>query len=58
VGHVLNTGISRQSNITVRVGAQQRFEATIGRMGQNLAIRLLDRISPAPDAVSRPASSQ
>jgi flagellar motor switch protein FliM len=58
VGNVLNTGISRQSNITVRVGTQQRFEASIGRMGQNLAVRVLDRIAPAPDAVSRSAPSQ
>jgi flagellar motor switch protein FliM len=58
VGSVLATGVARASNLVVRVGAQQRFEASVGRVGPHLAIRLLDRVGPAPDEVSRPVSSR
>jgi hypothetical protein len=36
----------------VLVGTQRRFQATPGRLGSTLAIRLLDRVSPAPDEPS------
>jgi flagellar motor switch protein FliM len=31
------------------VGEQQRFRGTAGRVGQRLAVRLLDSISPPSD---------
>jgi flagellar motor switch protein FliM len=51
-GSVLATGIPRNSLLNVFVGAQQRFQATPGRVGSSLAVRLLDRASAPPDEAS------
>lgn len=57
VGSVVATGVPRNAPLVVRVGDQRRFEATAGRVGPSLAVRLLDQIAPAPDAVTRPVST-
>jgi flagellar motor switch protein FliM len=48
-GSVLSTGIARDTTLEVRVGEQQRFRGSAGRVGQRLAVRLLDSISPPSD---------
>jgi flagellar motor switch protein FliM len=48
-GSVISTGIARDTTLEVRVGEQQRFRGTAGRVGQRLAVRLLDSISPPSD---------
>ena len=49
-GSVISTGIARDTTLEVRVGEQQRFRGTAGRVGQRLAVRLLDSISPPSDS--------
>jgi flagellar motor switch protein FliM len=56
VGSVVATGVPRNAPLVLRVGTQPRFEAAAGRIGGALAVRVLDQIAPAPDAVSRPSS--
>ena len=51
-GSILATGLPRTALLDVLVGTQRRFQATPGRLGSTLAIRLLDRVSPAPDEPS------
>jgi flagellar motor switch protein FliM len=51
-GSILATGLPRTAPLDVLVGTQRRFQATPGRLGSTLAIRLLDRVSPAPDETS------
>jgi len=53
-GSVLATGLPRTALLDVFVGAQRRFQATPGRLGTTLAVRLLDRIGPAPDSAPSP----
>jgi flagellar motor switch protein FliM len=48
-GSILATGLPRTALLDVLVGAQRRFQATPGRLGSTLAIRLLDRVGPAPE---------
>ena len=53
-GSVLATGVPRTAMLDVLVGSQRRFQATPGRIGSTLAIRLTDGIGPAPDGRPRP----
>lgn len=53
-GSILATGLPRTALLDILVGTQRRFQATPGRLGSTLAVRLLDRIGPAPDADSVP----
>jgi flagellar motor switch protein FliM len=53
-GSILATGLPRSSVLDVRVGGQSRFQATPGRLGSTLAIRLLDRVGPAPESAPSP----
>lgn len=49
-GSVLATGLPRTVPLDVLVGGQRRFQATPGRIGSTLAVRLLDKIGAAPEA--------
>lgn len=49
-GSILATGLPRTVLLDVLVGTQRRFQATPGRLGTTLAVRLLDRIGPAPES--------
>ena len=51
-GSILATGLPRTALLDVFIGAQRRFQATPGRVGSTLAVRLLDRIGPAPEEPS------
>jgi flagellar motor switch protein FliM len=53
-GIILATGLPRTALLYVLVCAQRRFQAKPGRLGSTLAIRLLDRIGPAPENDSLP----
>ena len=53
-GSILATGLPRTALLDVLVGTQRRFQATPGRLGSTLAVRLLDRIGPAPETDSVP----
>jgi flagellar motor switch protein FliM len=55
-GSILATGLPRNAALDVLVGQQRRFQATPGRLGSTLAIRLLDRVGPAPE--SDPATTR
>jgi flagellar motor switch protein FliM len=48
-GSILATGLPRTALLDVLVGTQRRFQATPGRLGSTLAVRLLDRAGPAPE---------
>jgi len=48
-GSILATGLPRTSLLDVLVGTQRRFQATPGRLGSTLAVRLLDRVGPTSD---------
>ena len=49
-GSILATGLPRTALLDIHVGTQRRFHATPGRLGSTLAVRLLDRVGPAPDS--------
>jgi flagellar motor switch protein FliM len=51
-GSVLATGLPRTAQLDVLVAGQHRFQATPGRLGSTLAVRLLDRIGPAPESAA------
>ena len=53
-GSILATGLPRTSLLDVLEAGQSRFQATPGRLGSTLAVRLLDRVGPAPDATQSP----
>jgi flagellar motor switch protein FliM len=53
-GSILATGLPRTALLDVLVGSQRRFQATPGRLGSTLAVRLLDRIGPAPERSPAP----
>jgi flagellar motor switch protein FliM len=55
-GSILATGLPRTAVLVVLVGTQRRFQATAGRLGSSLAVRLLDRIGPAPDGGPAPTT--
>jgi flagellar motor switch protein FliM len=53
-GSILATGLPRTALLDVLVAGQCRFQATPGRIGSTLAVRLLDRVGPAPDNLPAP----
>lgn len=53
-GSVVATGIHRQADIDVIVGAQPRFRASPGRIGPSLAVRINEGVLPAPETVTIP----
>jgi flagellar motor switch protein FliM len=62
-GSVLTTGIPRDAQLEVQVSGQRRFTAAAGRVGQRLAIRVLDvhhlesdGLAPAAPAAPAPAT--
>jgi len=48
-GSILSTGVPRNAELDLIVGAQPRFRATPGRVGPSLAVRLTDGLLPAPE---------
>jgi flagellar motor switch protein FliM len=52
-GSILATGVPRTALLDIHVGTQRRFQATPGRIGSTLAVRLQDRIGPAPESPTR-----
>jgi flagellar motor switch protein FliM len=55
-GSILATGLPRTALLDILVGTQRRFQATPGRLGSTLAVRLLDRIGPAPESGTNPTT--
>ena len=53
-GSVISTGLARNAELDVIVGAQPRFRASPGRIGPALAIRLTDGLHPAPETDTLP----
>ena len=53
-GSILATGLPRTALLDVLVAGQCRFQASPGRLGSTLAVRLLDRIGPAPESPTGP----
>lgn len=53
-GSVLSTGVARNAELDVIVGAQPRFKASPGRIGPSLAIRLTEGLLPAPETDTLP----
>lgn len=54
-GQVLGTGIPRDAELSVLVGGRDRFRGGAGRVGNRLAVRLLDSIAPpAPTTLDTP----
>jgi flagellar motor switch protein FliM len=51
---VLSTGLPRQVPLDILVGKQRRFQATPGRVGPALAVRLTDGLMPAPETDTIP----
>jgi len=54
-GGIISTALSYDSQIHVRVGAQERFVGTAGRVGQQLAVRVHGAVQEA-GTVTRPDS--
>jgi flagellar motor switch protein FliM len=50
VGMVLPTGLPKDARVIVRAGTQERFIGHPGRVGGNVAVRILDAVQPAPSA--------
>jgi flagellar motor switch protein FliM len=55
-GSVLSTGLSTRSELEVRVNNQPRFRGAVGRVGSNLAVRILDELVGAADSSPIPFS--
>ncbi len=53
-GSLVATGIPRSADIDVIIGDQRRFQASPGRVGSNLAVRLTDDVMPAPESLTIP----
>jgi flagellar motor switch protein FliM len=53
-GHVLQTGIPRDAEVSVLIGGRERSRGAVGRVNRRLAVRLLDDITP-PTPVDDPA---
>jgi flagellar motor switch protein FliM len=53
-GSVLTTELSPESGLHVFVAGQKRFAGVPGRVGQNLAIRVLDPVTPEPEDIINP----
>jgi flagellar motor switch protein FliM len=55
VGAVLTTGLSTDATLDVLVNGEPRYRAASGRVGQQLAVRILDTLAPpAPATASFP----
>jgi flagellar motor switch protein FliM len=54
-GGIISTALPHDSPIHVRVGAQERFVGTAGRVGQQLAVRVHDAVQEQ-GAITRPDS--
>jgi flagellar motor switch protein FliM len=50
VGSVLTTGIPTDTPLEIHVGGERRYEASSGRVGRRLAVRLADQTNAAPAA--------
>ena len=50
VGSIMQTGIPKDARIVVRTGTQERFIGHPGRVGGNVAVRILDAVHSAPAA--------
>jgi flagellar motor switch protein FliM len=50
VGSVLTTGIPTDAPLEIHVGGERRYEASSGRVGRRLAVRLADQTNAAPAA--------
>lgn len=55
-GSILATGLPRTALLDVLVAGQSRFQATPGRLGSTLAVRLLDRVGLAPESAPAPTT--
>jgi flagellar motor switch protein FliM len=53
-GSLVATGIPRTTDVDVLIGQQRRFQASAGRIGAALAVRLTDDVKPAPETVTIP----
>jgi flagellar motor switch protein FliM len=53
-GRVLTTGLSRDSDVHVFVGKQDRFRASAGRAGRRLAVRIYDSVQPSSNDAEIP----
>lgn len=53
-GSLVATGIPRTAELDVLVGSQRRFQASPGRVGGSLAVRLTEDVQPAPETVTIP----
>jgi flagellar motor switch protein FliM len=53
-GSVLNTGIPHNSELDLFVAGQRRFVGAAGRVGNKLAIRVLDAVAPEPEDLILP----
>ncbi len=53
-GRVLTTGLSKATDLEVFVAGQRRFLGTPGRVGKNMAVRVLDITRPEPDDLIEP----
>ncbi len=50
VGYVMPTNIPKDARVIVRAGTQERFIGHPGRVGGNVAVRILDAVQSAPPA--------
>jgi flagellar motor switch protein FliM len=57
-GSVISTGIPRNADIDVFIGAQRRYLASPGRVGSALAVRLAEGILPPPEPITIPINRQ
>ena len=48
-GAILSTGLAPTTELEVFVAGQHRFSGVPGRVGQSLAVRVLDHVKPEPD---------
>jgi flagellar motor switch protein FliM len=48
-GALLQTGLEPDAELELYVVGQKRFRAAAGRVGRNLAARVLDRARPDPE---------
>lgn len=50
VGSIVSTHLPKDSKVILRAGTQERFIGHPGRVGGNIAVRVLDAVQPAPAA--------
>jgi flagellar motor switch protein FliM len=46
-GTIVPTGISKDARLVIRTGDQERFLGQAGRVAGNLAVRIVDHLSPS-----------